>query len=81
MELDILLKLQQYPDYKECDIVAMPMCSVCKNLNGKKCLVYGKPPKNIQMEHEVCKKVIIDKSSIFYDKYMKLYGYRHNSEK
>ena len=81
MEPDILLKLQQYPDYKECHTTAMPMCSVCKNLNGRECLAYGKPPKNIQMEHEVCDKVILDKESPSYETYMKLYGYRHKDEK
>ncbi len=80
MEPDILLKLQKIPGYKEGHTVAMPMCSVCKNLRGRNCLVYGKPPKNIQMEHEVCEKAILDKSDPSYPEYMKLYGYRHKDE-
>ena len=81
MESDILLKLQNYPDYKEGYPTAIPMCSVCKNLDGRNCSVYGKPPKKIQMDHQICDKVVLDKNTPSYSSYMELYGYRHKSEK
>ena len=81
MELDILLKLKQYPDYRECHTVAMPMCSVCKNREIRSCKIYGYRPDNVTKKYEVCDKAILDESSPFYEEYMKIYSYRHNSEK
>ncbi len=80
MEPDILLYLQQYPDYKEGRTTAIPMCAVCKNLDGRNCSAYGKPPRRIQMEHEVCEKAVLDKNSPSYTTYMELYGYRHEKD-
>jgi|GEM_PF-3853282 len=81
MEPDILLKLKKYPDYKEGHIIAMPMCSVCKNREVRSCKIYGQRPNNITQKYEICDKAILDKNSPFYEEYMKIYGYRHKSEK
>lgn len=81
MEPDILLKLKQYSDYKEGHTVAMPMCAVCKYSMGRNCKIFGKRLENVTKKYEVCDRAVLDENSPSYETYMKLYGYRHNSEK
>ena len=81
MEPDILLKLQQYPDYKEGHTIAMPMCCVCKNRIVRSCKIYGRRPTNITQKYELCDKAILDENSPFYKEYMRIYGYRHKDKK
>lgn len=80
MEPDILLYLQQYPDYKEGRTTAMPMCAVCKYSLGRKCKIFGKRPENVTKKYEVCEKAVLDKTSPSYTTYMELYGYRHEKD-
>lgn len=86
MEPDILLKLQQYPDYKEGHTIAMPMCTVCKFCRGRNCLIFGKRldnPKleNVTKKYEICDKAVLDETAPSYPTYMELYGYRHKDKK
>lgn len=78
MDPDILLKLQQYPDYQEGHTVAMPMCAVCKNRDGRGgCKIFGACPSRIMQDYEICDRAILDETAFSYPTYMKLYGYRH----
>lgn len=80
MEPDILLKLQKVPGYTEGHTVAMPMCAVCKYSTGRKCKIFGNRLENVTKKYEICDKAVIDKTSVFYEQYMELYGYRHKNK-
>lgn len=80
METDILLKLQKLDGYKEGELTAIPMCSVCQFRKPKGCKIYGERPQTITKEHKKCDKAILDKTSFLYPRYMELYGYRHKDE-
>lgn len=80
METDILLKLQKLDGYKEGELTAIPMCSVCVFYKPRGCRIYGERPQDIAIEYKKCDKAILDKTSFLYPRYMELYGYRHKSE-